>query len=59
VPGDPGKIIHQRDGILKHIVVDPLQSVAVAGISPDQKSIVYIAVTKGLDRIDRSLHLKA
>ena len=33
VLGDPGKIIHQGDGVLKHIVVDPLQGVAVTAVS--------------------------
>jgi len=32
VLGNPGKIIHEGDGILKHIVVDALQGVAVPAI---------------------------
>jgi len=30
--GNPGKIIHQGDGVLEHIVVDPLQGVAVSTV---------------------------
>ena len=59
VPGDPGKIIHQGDGILEYIVVNALQGIAIPSIGIEQKGVVYIAIAKGLSRDNTALQPEA
>ena len=53
-----GKVIHQGHRVLEYIMVDALQGVKVAGISPDQKGIVYIAIAERFNDGGIAIQLK-